>query len=68
MTFDAPWRAVEPAVPDCCEATGLSPALTAARRMLLIWDGLDAAGSRRLYHAEREPFPRFSIFMPVVAR
>lgn len=68
VTFDTPWRDAEPAVPDCCEAAGLSPALTAARRMILAWDGLDETGIRRLYHAEREPFPRFSIFMPVVAR
>jgi hypothetical protein len=68
VTFDTPWRDVEPAVPGCCEATGLSPTFTAARRRLLAWDGLDATGIRHLYHAEREPFPRFSIFMPIVAR
>lgn len=66
--FDAPWRSAEPAVLDCCEAAGLAPAVSAAHRLILAWDGLDDAGARRLYYAEREPFPRFTIFMPIVTR
>lgn len=68
IAFDAPWRASEPAAPNCCEATGLSPAMGATRRAHLVWSGLDDADVRRLFHSEREQFPRFSVFMPIVMR
>lgn len=66
--FDATWHASEPITSDDLEVVGLSPALSWSRRLNLVWAGYDRAGSRRLFYAEREPFPRFNVFMPIIAR
>lgn len=65
---DAAWRAGEPINLIGAEVSGLAPALSASRRLYLVWAGFDQTQTQRLFWIEREPFPRFSVFMPIIAR
>ncbi len=68
QAFDAAWRSSELVTPNFAEPSALSPALSASRRAHVVWCGRDAAGSCRLFHVERTPFPSPSVFLPIVFR
>ncbi len=68
ITFDAPWRAAELIPVECSDVETLAVGVSATRQVHVIWSGTDADGFQRIYHAVRAPYPRFTIFMPIIAR
>jgi hypothetical protein len=64
---DAPWRNPETASEDCYEIDALVMAVSNARTSYIIWCALDQSDTRQLFYAQREPFPRHVVFLPIVA-
>jgi len=67
IAFDAAWREIE-RIGECADATALVAAVSPARQLHVVWNAPDESGAYHLCHAVRAPYPRFTVFMPIITR
>lgn len=67
VAFDAAWCESESVV-GCRDATALLVGISSARQLHIVWNTAAADGAYRLRHTSRLPYPRFTVFMPIIAR
>lgn len=65
---DATWRATETANGQCDSISDLAVCLAATGHLYVVWSGYYSAESRQLYHLQREPIFKHSVFLPIVQR
>ncbi|MEJ5197299.1 MAG: hypothetical protein WHX53_00085 [Anaerolineae bacterium] len=68
IAFDAAWREIEAIATTCLDAAALAVGISSARQIHLVWSGVGPDDLERLYRAERVPYPRFTVFLPVIAK
>jgi len=63
--YDASWWDPETANGDCQGLSDLALAITHAGKVHVVWCGFDDAGAQRLYHIQREPVFKHTVFVPM---
>ncbi len=51
---------------ECYEIDGLAMAVSDARRSHIVWCALDQSDIRQIFYAQREQFPKHTVFLPII--
>jgi hypothetical protein len=65
--LDAPWRDSETVSDECYEIDGLAMAVSKARISHIVWSAVDHSDTRQIFYAQREQFPKHTLYLPIVA-